>query len=97
MLSRREMLFGSAAGLATLASGRTGFAKKRLLPHPENSGIKHVVVVTVENRSFDHLLGWLPGADGMQEGLIYGDSAGNQFETYALAPDYQGCLNVDPD
>jgi len=26
-----------------------------------------VIIVTMENRSFDHLLGWLPTADGKQE------------------------------
>jgi phospholipase C len=31
-------------------------------PDPKRSGIDHVVVVMMENRSFDHMLGWLPGA-----------------------------------
>jgi phospholipase C len=25
--------------------------------------VEHVVVLVMENRSFDHFLGWLPGAD----------------------------------
>ncbi len=29
------------------------------LPQPSQSGIEHIVVVTMENRSFDHYLGWL--------------------------------------
>ena len=29
----------------------------------------------MENRSFDHILGWLPGADGKQAGLTYVDAA----------------------
>ena len=29
---------------------------------PASSGIEHVVVVMMENRSFDHMLGWLPTA-----------------------------------
>jgi phospholipase C len=32
---------------------------------------QHVVVVMMENRSFDHFLAWHPTADGMQEGLSY--------------------------
>lgn len=28
------------------------------LPSPESSGIDHIVVVTMENRSFDHFFGW---------------------------------------
>lgn len=104
MITRRQMLFGSAAGLASLTVGCTGDGLSavdsglaRLLPKPDNSGIKHIIVVMVENRSFDHLLGWIPGADGMQEGLVYADAAGNQFSTYPLAPDFQGCLMADPD
>lgn len=67
------------------------------LPAPEASGIEHVVVVTMENRSFDHFLGWLPHADGRQEGLVYLDAAGVPHETFRLAPDYQGCAYNDPD
>jgi len=51
----------------------------------------------MENRSFDHLLGWLPTADGRQAGLSYEDSAGQQHDTYALAPDFTGCGHPDPD
>jgi phospholipase C len=67
------------------------------LPRPHESGIDHVVVVTMENRSFDHLLGWLPGADGKQAGLMFADAAGNAHATFALAPDYRGCSYRDPD
>ncbi|HSU39136.1 MAG TPA: alkaline phosphatase family protein, partial [Polyangiaceae bacterium] len=64
---------------------------------PKQSGIEHVVVVMMENRSFDHLLGWLPGADGRQAGLTYLDRAGAAHATHPLAPDYQGCDHPDPD
>lgn len=64
---------------------------------PKQSGIEHVVVVMMENRSFDHLLGWLPGADGRQAGLTYLDRAGAAHVTHPLAPDYQGCDHPDPD
>jgi phospholipase C len=59
--------------------------------------IKHIVVVMMENRSFDHLLGWHPTADGVQAGLDYTDSAGNASSTHALAPDFMGCGFHDPD
>jgi phospholipase C len=29
------------------------------LPAPDASGIDHIVVVMMENRSFDHYLGWV--------------------------------------
>ena len=59
--------------------------------------LHHVVLVTMENRSFDHFLGWVPGADGGQAGLTYLDAAGQPQTTSALAPDYQGCGHPDPD
>src|SRR5688572_16452668 len=95
--SRRQFLAASAAGLGALGLSRAGLAKRGVLPKPEQSGIKHIVVVMVENRSFDHLLGWLPNADGIQEGLVFTDAAGTQFPTHALSPDFQGCRFADPD
>jgi len=67
------------------------------LPPPQQSGIEHVVVVTMENRSFDHFLGWLPGADGKQAGIQFTDSAGAAHATHPLAPDFTGCPHADPD
>ena len=66
------------------------------LPAPEAAGFEHVVVVMMENRSFDHFLGWMPGANGKQGGLSYLDSKGAAHSTHALAPDYQGCGFLDP-
>src|SRR5438105_5167946 len=68
-----------------------------LLPDPASSGIEHVIVFMMENRSFDHFLGWLPGADGRQAGLTYTDSRGAPHSTFLLAPDFQGCSYNDPD
>jgi phospholipase C len=67
-----------------------------VLPSPATSGIEHVVVVMMENRSFDHLLGWLPNANGMQAGLTYLDSSGNAHSTQRLNY-YVGCTHPDPD
>lgn len=61
------------------------------------SQIQHIVVVMMENRSFDHLLGWHPTADAQQEGLTYTDAGGTALETHSLAPDYMGCDHPDPD
>jgi phospholipase C len=66
------------------------------LPAPRDSGIEHVVVTMMENRSFDHLFGWLPNADGKQAGLSYADASGIVHPTFPLAPDYTGCGH-DPD
>ena len=50
----------------------------------------------MENRSFDHLLGWLPGSAGRQSGLAYTDTSGTTYPTYELPPDFQGCGYADP-
>ncbi len=51
----------------------------------------------LENRSFDHLLGWLPGADGRQGGLAYPDRTGREHLTHDLGRNFTGCGNADPD
>ncbi|PKV97762.1 phospholipase C [Amycolatopsis echigonensis] len=96
--SRRQFLAGAAtAALGTAAAASTAAAAERTsLPAPDASGIDHIVVVMMENRSFDHYLGWLPGADGRQAGLTYADSAGRTFPSWHL-DDYQGCSHPDPD
>ena len=51
----------------------------------------------MENRSFDHFLGWLPAADGKQAGLSYVDQTGAAQNTYHLAGDFTGCGHIQPD
>jgi len=63
----------------------------------EGPDIQHVVVVMMENRSFDHLFGWLPNADGKQAGLEYPNKTGGRSATWELAPDFTGCAYGDPD
>jgi len=100
--SRRQFLTSAAAtaGACALAGPHLferAIAQSAALPSPERSGIEHIVVVMMENRSFDHLLGWLEGADGRQAGLTYLDSGGTPHVTHPLAPDFQGCGHADPD
>src|SRR5437660_1348526 len=100
-VSRRKFLESAAIGTGAIALGRHAALAERIgaaaRPNPARSGIDHVVVVTMENRSFDHLLGWLPGADGKQTGLSYSDASGAVHSTHPLAPDYTGCGHPDPD
>jgi phospholipase C len=86
----------TGVGAAGLRSVDLLAAESRL-PKPHKSGIEHIVVVMMENRSFDHYLGWVPGADGRQAGLTYLDRSGVPHSTHPLAPDYQGCGHPDPD
>ncbi len=106
-IDRRQFLSGAAGtcGAALLGStagldASTLFAQNEhgaALSSPQNSGIDHIVVVTMENRSFDHFLGWLPRTNGKQAGLSYVDTDGVSHSTYHLAPDYTGCGHPDPD
>ena len=95
--SRRQVLTGAAglAGAAALGGVETADAASTL-PAPSRSGIDHIIVLMMENRSFDHYLGWLPGADGRQAGLSYVDRDGVTRRTHHLT-DYQGCAHPDPD
>jgi phospholipase C len=100
-ISRRKFIrttVGAGAGIS-VAGGFPAIvsaAKKPSRPKPQKSGIEHIIVVMMENRSFDHFLGWLPGADG-QQNLTFLDSAGTPHPTMALSGDYQGCDHPDPD
>jgi len=67
------------------------------LPAPADAPFDTVVVLMLENRSFDHVLGWLPGANGRQDGLSYVDKDGATHTTWPLGPDFQGCAYEDPD
>jgi phospholipase C len=102
---QRRTFLGSALGAAigavfpSCSSIRSNsiYPAGRNLPSPERSGIEHVVVVMMENRSFDHFLGWLPTADGMQAGLNYFDRNGATYSTYHLKGDFTGCGHTQPD
>lgn len=93
-ISRRRLLGAGLAGASALAISGTGLTRAGAgeralgrdgLPvHPEESGIDHIVVVMMENRSFDHMLGWLPGARGIQAGLRFVDKSGVSHPTWHL-------------
>ena len=91
----RRRFVGAAAG--TLGAAALGGPAAALAKPHRRTPFDHVVVLMMENRSFDHFLGWVPGADGRQAGLVYRDAAGVPHATHALAPDYQGCGFADPD
>ena len=77
-MRRREFL-GKTAALAGLAGVATALpldtllsqaakvqAQRARLPSPSNMPIDTIVVLMMENRSFDHYLGWHPDADAEQ-------------------------------
>ena len=71
---RRSAYAAGAAGAAASAppqpaarGGVEAGGSRRRPPAPRNMPIDHFVVLMMENRSFDHYFGWLPGADGVQQ------------------------------
>lgn len=108
-IDRRKFLGGVAGACGAMAaSSVAGLNPAKLFARsvsdemtdflsPEQSGIEHIVVVTMENRSFDHFFGWMRWANGKQAGLQYRDPGGIVHKTYPLAPDYTGCPHPDPD
>lgn len=97
---RRAAGTSGAALLGTIAGGglSRGFGKQPqvstpLASYPTGHTIEHIVVVTMENRSFDHFLGWVTNTQ-LQ---VYPAPGGGTASTYELAPDYQGCGHPDPD
>jgi phospholipase C len=100
-INRRQFMRRAAGAVSTTAfmgaagSQRVAGQEQTLLA-PEASGVEHIVVVMMENRSFDHLLGWLPGANGTQAGLSYLDNRGEAHPTHRLST-FVGCSHPDPD
>ncbi|HEY1608543.1 MAG TPA: alkaline phosphatase family protein [Paraburkholderia sp.] len=70
------------------------------LPDPASSGIDHIVLVTMENRSFDHFMSWVPGAEGMPANQQFTDAFGAVQTPFLLSANsaygYQACAYQDP-
>jgi phospholipase C len=102
-LQRTAITAGLGAGLATVLNSDVLVAeaakrqRRSPLPAPKNMPVDTFVVLMMENRSFDHYLGWLPGADGRQGGLSFTDKQGKTHSSQRLTPDWQGCGHPDPD
>jgi phospholipase C len=97
-LTRRDFLtLATAVTVLDLDAAAASAGSREALPRPGDAPFDIVVVLMMENRSFDHVLGWLPGANGRQAGLSYADARGVVHATYPLAPEWQGCTLSDPD
>src|ERR1700761_442546 len=95
-INRRQFLRRAAVSAASLAAIPTISCDESELPAPQASRIEHIIVGMMENRSFDHMLGWLPGANGKQAGLSFTDNAGESHPTYRLTT-FNGIAHPDPD
>ena len=105
-LSRRDFLASAGAlgvAAATLGPGALAAAtaapkpghkpKTPPLIDPSQCPIDTIVVVMMENRSFDHYLGTLPGVDGLRPGMFNPDADGNPVPIFDLGRD----VIADPD
>lgn len=65
---------------------------------PGLDALRHIVVLMMENRSFDHMLGSLPGIGGMDDAGAFSnpDTTGATVNPQPLAA-FQGQLQPDPD
>lgn len=103
-ISRRDLLKGIAAagGLAALGTSEAKALESLLgasthqLPNPANAPIDTVVVLMMENRSWDHYFSWIKGSTDAKHPLTYLDDEGQPHQTSHWAPDYQGCGYADP-
>ena len=109
--TRREVLSG-AAGVAAIAALGTALGGCSSSPtssvpaaakgsvggitDPSKAPFDTVVVLMMENRSYDHLLGWVPGTNGKQAGLSYPGLDGGRRSTHFLADNTQACGDKDP-
>ena len=82
----------------TLVAEAAQRQRRTPLPSPRNLPIDTFVVLMMENRSFDHYLGWLPerrrppgGPDLRRQGRA------SRTPRTASTPDCQGCGHPDPD
>src|SRR4051812_36431628 len=87
----------SLLGPETLVPAAAAKQAKNPLPGPPNLPIDTFDVLMMENRSFDHYLGPLPGADRGQDVLSYVGRDGARESTHRLSGDFQGCAFADPD
>src|SRR5690349_19282361 len=79
---------GAPSGTPSASTGPRSTGTQ-VLPDNDDAPFDTVVILMMENRSFDHLLGWFPGANGKQEGLSFVDSTGKGYPTWNIAPDFQ--------
>jgi phospholipase C len=89
-------LLGANASAAPMIGASIPMGSNGLPTSNIYSDIKHIVVLMMENRSFDHVFGWLPGANGVQAGRMFADNYGNIWPSHNLTK-FQNCESNDPD
>jgi len=97
-ISRRDFVARMAIATGAGLLGCSNSSEPDPDPDPivtEPGTLDHIIVVTMENRSFDHLLGWVPGANGRPAGLSYRDLNGVAHSPQHLTR-FDSCGLADP-
>jgi phospholipase C len=82
-MSLRRILRATAL-LASLCAAAPLYAQEPVAPKPGFEKIGHIIVLYLENRSFDNLYGLFPGADGIEQAsnaAAQVDKSGKVYET----------------
>jgi phospholipase C len=95
---------GRRSMLSLIVGGAVASAHTRVRSQPANDArdprIRHIVVLMLENRSFDHMLGLLmrdvPGLRGVRPGEYFSEGASGSRFYVTDGAEYQGQLIVDP-
>jgi phospholipase C len=83
-IRKRSRLFGSILCLVLLAAVDRVWAAGPETRGPER--IEHIVIIYLENRSFDNLYGHFPGANGLQDASKTATQTDSQGQVYATFP-----------
>ena len=84
-IRKRWHLIGSMLGLTLLAAvNQWAWAAGSQTRGPER--IEHIVIIYLENRSFDNLYGHFPGANGLQDASKTATQTDAQGQVYATFP-----------
>jgi phospholipase C len=96
-LGRRAVLGLMAGGAVAAANSRV---RSELVGEGSDPRIRHIVVLMLENRSFDHMLGMLmpdiPGLRGVKAGDYFNEGADGARYYVTDGAKYQGQFTVDP-
>ena len=84
-MSRRKIL-SIAAVLAGLCLAAPLHAQQAVPPKPGFDKVNHIIVLYLENRSFDNLYGMFPGADGIEQAAGAPPQVDKDGKPYAVLP-----------
>lgn len=96
---RRRLIKGIAAAAgAGLAGGYLPSSSAAGGSEAEDNfdDIQHIVVVMMENRSFDHMLSWVPGADVPEGPRSFPTKSGRRYQSQVLPDTHNGAAGDPP-